>query len=170
MGTPHHRFWICPAHRPLRISGERHHQHMGAIADENNLLYTRCLTAEKKVPFQPTEERTAVVHWAPLGPEQEALFKKKCRNRRISQAQTSRRWPMRMGSHRHARWRYCHSLGSDACDIASAEEDPACGIVGHFAGSETQPTAGTRAHGLRDRAPAVEERPPGVHVVANETC
>jgi len=47
-----------------------------AAPSAHNLLYTRCLTAEKKFPFQPTEERTAVVHWAPLGPEQEAFFEK----------------------------------------------------------------------------------------------
>ena len=50
-GTPHHRFWKCPAWRSLRLSGDRQHQHAGAKADENDLLYTRCLVAEKKFPF-----------------------------------------------------------------------------------------------------------------------
>ena len=72
-GSAHHRFWTCPAHRNTRGQAERYYQHMGAEASPNNLLFTRGLEAEKKVPFHATPE---VTHWQ-LEQGQEPMFENK---------------------------------------------------------------------------------------------
>ena len=127
LGTPHHRFWLCPAHGRLREQCDWHYQHQGAIADADDMWYTRALVSEKHVPFAPTVE---YVQWQNSSDQYPVFDHTACSDGSLMHKHRAG-GQVRMGCCWMARRASNCGMGQHACKLASTQTHPTGRVVGH---------------------------------------